>query len=78
MEDVKNGVLAEYVRPTEAAKMFGVGLRTIYFWRNTRGDFPKPVTLGRVVRWRVVRWRVDELRSWFENQRGGDDVQSGT
>ena len=46
-----------------AAKLLGVGRRTIFALR-ARGDFPAPVVLAS----RTVRYRVVDLEAWLQRQ----------
>jgi excisionase family DNA binding protein len=45
----------------EAAKLLGVSERTIWGMAN-EGKMPKPIRLGR-----AVRWSLDELRAWVNH-----------
>jgi len=48
------------LRPREAAKALGISLRHLHTL-NASGRLPRPIRLGR-----SVRWRADELRDWVD------------
>ena len=58
VEITNDSVSPLVVSAKEAAKMLSVSER--HFWaQNSRGRIPRPVRIGR-----SVRWRVDELKAW--------------
>lgn len=47
----------------EAARLLGISRATLYVTFNRDPGFPRPVKIGR-----AVRWRIADLRSWVEHQ----------
>lgn len=48
----------------DVARLTGLGMRTIQRWCSTeKYNFPKPVKLGR-----LLRWRSNEIQAWIAGE----------
>ena len=50
--------------PRDLAKMLGLAEQTIYNRRNTGGDLPQHIKLGR-----LIRFRICDVEAWLEQQQ---------
>ncbi|MCY9873217.1 helix-turn-helix transcriptional regulator [Vibrio barjaei] len=59
-------VKQEFFRMADIAKMLGVSVSTLKFWRR-KGNFPTPLKVSS----RVALYRISEVNEWIEQQKKG-------